>query len=391
MAKYLLKYEDAKLIAEKYNNNNFWESSYMIDEYKLSTFNYFICGWDDFENPLTDKPEVDAFDMRGTTFVFDENGKLWKRFFMLPKFFNINQVEATQYDKLKDKEILDAVSKEDGSLVAFMMLPNKRLFAKTIGSFVSEQSQNAYKFLYNDDEKVKFVKTVLLTGFTPLFEYVSGPNRIVLKYAKEDLRFLGLRDNSNAEWIPASNLRNKEKIPFNTPEFEENATLDDLMERAKIEENKEGWVIRFSDMMVKQKTSWYFKLHGLRTENIFREDYVIKNYLEETLDDLVSQLDPKEDEDAFDFVNKVKRSINNYIVHIDCKTDLLREKFIDEYKSYWHRFGKFENKEPYFGLAKILIDRPEEYNKRKIEMILKKTYRLKSAKEIIDRWENTSI
>lgn len=391
MSDYLLTYNDACLIAERYNNNNFRKFSHMINGYKVEAFDYFICGWDDFKNPLKEKPEVEAFDMRGTTFVFDKDGKLWKRFFMLPKFFNINQVEATQYGNLKYKEILNITAKEDGSLVAFMMTPDEKLFAKTIGSFVSEQSQLAYNFLYAWEEKVLYVKKVLGLGFTPLFEYVSGPNRIVLKYSSEDLRFLGLRDNNTGEWIPACNIKNKKKIPFNTPEYLENTTLDSLIEKAKTEENKEGWVVGFKDLMVKIKTAWYFRLHGLRTENVFREDYVIRNYLEESLDDIMSQLDPKEDVDAFEFVDRVVRSINNYMTQIDAKTLVLKKKFEEEYKSEWHYFAKFNNKEPYFGLSRTLIERPEEYRDKKIEMILKKTYRLKSAKELVERWENTAI
>ena len=391
MIDYLLTYKDACLIAERYNNNNFRKFSHMINGYKVEAFDYFICGWNDFKNPLPDKPEVEAFDMRGTTFVFDKDGKLWKRFFMLPKFFNINQVEATQYVNIKDKEILNITAKEDGSLVAFMMTPDEKLFAKTIGSFVSDQSQLAYSFLYKWEEKVLYVKNILKIGFTPLFEYVSGPNRIVLKYSKEDLRLLGLRDNNTGEWIPACDIKDQNKIPFNKPEFLKDTSLDFLIEKAKTEENKEGWVVGFKDLMIKIKTAWYFKLHGLRTENVFREDYVIRNYLEETLDDLMSQLDPKDDMDAFEFVNRAVGSINNYMSQIDAKTAALKKKFEEEYKSEWHYFAKFCHKEPYFGLSRTLIERPEEYRDKKIEMILKKTYRLKSAKELVDRWENTSI
>ena len=39
---YVLKYKDAQEIAQKYNNNNFWEFSFMKDGYKLSSFNYFF-------------------------------------------------------------------------------------------------------------------------------------------------------------------------------------------------------------------------------------------------------------------------------------------------------------------------------------------------------------
>lgn len=388
MPKYLLTYEDAREIAKRYNNNNFREFQYTIHGYKVAAFDYFICGWNDFTNPLQDKPHIHAFDMRGTTFVFGKDGKVWKRFFMLPKFFNLNQVEATQYDKLKNKKIIDITVKEDGSLVAFMKLPDNTIFSKTIGSFTSDQARLAYDFVMRDKRREDFVRMAIWAGYTPLFEYVSGPNRIVLKYSSEDLRFLGVRDNFYGKWMPASELQGTEKIPFNIPETEKGLSLYDLVEKAKVEENKEGWVVRLSDIMIKIKTQWYFNLHGIRTENVFREDYVIKNYLEQTLDDVLSQLDPKEDNDAFKFVAKVTGAIDNYISYIDECTTKLREKYYGTYKSNWLQFAKENSKEPYFGLSRNLIETPDDYNRRKVEMILKKAYKLKKAEQLIERWKN---
>jgi len=386
MRNYLITYEDAIEIAKRYNNNNFWEIQFLKNGYKLSSFNYFICGWDDFEKPLPQKPDINAFDMRGVTFVFNKDGSVWKRFLMLPKFFNINQVESTQYGNIKNKKIKNISIKEDGSLVAFMMLPDGKLFAKTIGSFASEQAESAYQYLYKWEEKVEFVKMVLNAGYTPLFEYVSGPNRIVLKYSEEDLRFLGLRDNFTGEWMPSSEMLS---VPFNIPSSENsNCSLDELIEKAKTEDNKEGWVVMFEDgQMVKIKTAWYFNLHGLRTMNVFREDFIIESYLKETLDDIMSQLNPEEDKDAFSFMNTVMGAINSYIKHIDQCTYKLKEKFEKEYNSEWHYFAKFCNKEPYFGLARSLIETPDEYHRRRTEMILKKSFRLKGAKDLIDRWK----
>jgi len=176
--KYILTYKDAQEICQKYNNNNFWEFNYIIDGYKLAAFNYFICGWNDFANPLPKRPEVNAFDLRGVTFVFSKDGSPWKTFFMLPKFFNLNQVDSTQYGIIKDKEICSITEKEDGSLVAFMVLPNGKLFAKTIGSFTSEQSKLAYSLLYTNEEHVIWVKEMLKTGCTPLFENFLNPDNM---------------------------------------------------------------------------------------------------------------------------------------------------------------------------------------------------------------------
>ena len=142
--------------------------------------------------------------------------------------------------------------------------------------------------------------------------------------------------------------------------------------------------------MIKIKTEWYFNLHGIRTMNIFREDYVIKNYLEEKLDDVISQLDDKEDLDAFKFVDRVKLAVDNYIKQIDDSVSKLAKVYEGEYKSNWHYFAKFNNKEAFFGLAVSAIQRPDDFNRRKIEFVINKTKHLKKAQSFVDKWSGTS-
>ena len=391
MKDYLLTYEDAQEIVKYYKNFHFSEHQHMINGYKVSAFDYFICGYNDFANPLPHNPSINAFDMRGTTFVFNKDGSLWRKYMMLPKFFNLNQVETTQYLNVKDKKISHISAKEDGSLVTFMMTPDGKLFAKTIRGFTNDQSVGAYNLLYEWEDHVIWVKNLLNSGLTPLFEYVSWDNRIVLKYSKAELRFIGARDNHNGRFFPASKM-NQYYIPktmYSIPE--EYSTLDELIERAKTEENIEGWVVMFEDgMMIKIKTAWYFNIHGIRTDHIFREDYIIKNYYQETLDDVVSQLDPEEDKDALDFVDMVTGAINNYSANIDVLVGGLYNLWT-EYKNTggeeaWGDFATKYHKEAYFGFVKIW-DNPIEYKKRKIELILARTYRLKSAQFIVDRWK----
>jgi T4 RnlA family RNA ligase len=359
----------------------------MKNGYKLSSFNYFICGWDDFAKPLPSKPHINAFDMRGVTFVFNKDGSLHERFLMLPKFFNINQVESTQYGNVKDKKIKSITTKEDGSLIAVMRLPDNTLFAKTIGSFDNEQIEAAMKFLKDNHIYELFCRVQLDAGYTPLFEYVSWDNRIVLKYSKPELRLIGARNNKTGEFHTSADFDCIDANIIIAENFK-NLSLDELIEKAKTEENKEGWVVMFEDgQLIKIKTEWYFNLHGLRTMNVFREDYIIANYLGQTLDDIMSQLDPAEDNDAFIFVETVTDAINNYINHIDECTKSLKEKFVNEYRSEWRYFAKFCNKEPYFGLSRTLIETPEEYRRRRNEMIIKNAFRLKGAKNIVDRWK----
>ena len=102
MKYYLPKYEEAKAIAEKYDNFQFYEKEQGVDGYSIRTFNYRLVGYNDFKHPLGEDSEVSAFELRGLSYVFNEDGSLFKRYLLMNKFFNLNQVETTLYDNMKD-------------------------------------------------------------------------------------------------------------------------------------------------------------------------------------------------------------------------------------------------------------------------------------------------
>ena len=389
--KYLLTYKDAQSIVAKYNNHQFAEKNFRIDGYKLATFNYFLCGPNDFENPLGEDSDVEAYDMRGTTFTFDLDGKLVDTFYMLPKFFNLNQVDSTQYNVVKDKKIVNISVKEDGSLIGIMRLPNRKLFCKTMGGFDNDQSVAAYDLIHKNPSHLVWIHDLIDFGYTPLFEYVSFDNRIVLKYTEKQLRYIGARDNLTAEFIPANSKLAEglfcEGIPDSIASISnEDFTLDELIQKSKTEEDKEGWVIMFEDgQTIKTKTEWYFNLHGIRTENIFREDYVIRNYLENKLDDIVAQLDNETDSDAIEFIEKVCLSMDNLLNDIDSKLEKLYKCFTIEFDSNWPVFATENSGEAYFSLFKFYADDAESYKEQKIQMIIRRSNKLNKARFLVEK------
>jgi len=269
-----------------------------------------------------------------------------------------------------------------------MNTPDRIVFAKTIGSFDNEQSNAAMK-LYNDNPEMAItINAYLYMGFTPLFEYVSWDNRIVLKYGAPELRLLGMRNNKTGEFVPGYRVENP-RCKFAAPL--EGKTLDELIEMSKTEEDVEGWVVEFEDgQFIKLKLEWYFNLHGIRTMNVFREDWVIKNYLEENLDDAIGQLDEKEDVDAFKFMDRVTKAVDNYITVIDKGVAKLVKIYEDKYNSDWNAYATFNNNEAFFGLSVTAIQSPETYNKKKIDFIINKTKHLNKSKFFVDKWSEES-
>jgi hypothetical protein len=170
-------------------------------------------------------------------------------------------------------------------------------------------------------------------------------------------------------------------------------SLDELEIMMKTATDMEGVVVEFDDeQLVKYKTAWYFNLHGIRTVNIFREDYVIKNYLTENLDDVTQELNKTDDSDAFRFIDRVKEAVNNWSAYIDEKVEELVNTYNSSfYFGNWAKFATDKHKAAFFGLARIKIETPEIYNRRKIDYMLAKTKHLTDAKNIIEKYESTNF
>ena len=314
--KYQITYKDALKICEAYKNFNFYATEHMFDKYKVVTFNYFLCEYKNFVRPLENEPQINARDMRGVTFVFNEDGTLYKRFLMLEKFFNVNQVEETQINVLKSKKIKNVTIKEDGSLIAFMQLPNGEIFAKTQAGFTNEQSSNAMQ-LYNHQKGVKgLVDEALEANLTPLFEYVAYDNRIVLKYSKKELRLIGVRDNKYGEFFSAAytagdimTIEERWGVPYvKSMKFNSLDEIDALM---KTSTDMEGVVVEFEDgMLVKWKTNWYWNAHQFR-DDINRENNLIKMIINNTIDDFLSTIDEPE---YMKQIKDIQTIINDYFI-----------------------------------------------------------------------------
>lgn len=384
--KNLLTYDDAIRICNAYNNENFYKNETLIEGYKVVTFNYFMCAPEWFEIPIASDLDLSAYDMRGITFVFNKDGSIFQRYLMLPKFFNFNQIEQTTLENLKEKEISYVTVKEDGSLIGFMKLPNGNVFAKTKNGFSNEQCENSMK-LYNENLSIKrFVNDMIDLGFTPLFEYVAFDNRIVLKYKERELRLIGIRSNENGDFIHSSQFKNSLSrygiLGIDAVNIE---TLDELIERCKTEKNIEGYVVYFTDnTIVKFKTSWYFNAHAIRTENVFREDYIVKKYLTETLDDVMQELDREYDKDAFEFIDMIIIATNNWIHHINNLTDEL----VKLYNGNFTEFATKYNRKPFFNFAKIKLLNPKDYKEKRTEYMLFNTRKLNMARNIIEKFKN---
>jgi RNA ligase len=312
----LPSYEDCVKMCER-KNSPFYEVKTIVDGFTVSLFNYRLADNTDFDTKHSKE-------MRGITFVFNEDGSLFKRYVLLEKFFNMNQTVESAYDVVKNYKIKFVNNKEDGSIASFVKLPNGKIVGKSKMGFNNDQATGINRVFKNNSKVREFVERMLDLDIVPIFEYVAPTNRIVLRYSNEELILLKLRDNKTGKHL---NIKDYVSGDIKIANFEsEYKNLDELIEYVKGAVDKEGVIVQSEkpsgeDFFFKLKTPWYISLHGLLTEDVFRENRLINLILEEKVDDVLGQIGDDADLrlKIFSMMNVVKddvKRIESEILHM---------------------------------------------------------------------------
>lgn len=380
-------YDDCVEMCSK-EDSAFYESKFVIDGFNISVFNYRLAQYKDFVNPIEGRPEVKAYEMRGLTFVFNTDGSIFKRFILLEKFFNLNQVPETMYSVVKDYKIKYVNNKEDGSIASFIQLPNGKILGKSKMGFDNEQANGINRIYKNREDINQFVNWCLENDITPIFEYVAPANRIVLKYLTEDLILLRMRDTKTGKHIDMKDYLDKIGTIRMAPFEDDMMGLDELTEVIAKQVDKEGVIVQTTDntgkdFFFKIKTPWYCERHGLLTNDIYREHVIIKYILEDKIDDILGQI-PEDEVDAHNRINKiiqiVRESLDQKVHELKDSFDIFVKMGRDR-KSYAIKYYK---KEPNFGYVMQMEKGVDPYDLAK-KWLRDKTDKLLIAREFLKK------
>lgn len=384
MKYHLLTYEQSQDIVKSNPEMCFFETKHVVDGYNISIFLYKLSWYDNFKCPLPHDLSIEANEMRGTCYVFNEDGTLFKRYLMLDKFWNLNQVSETLYQNVKDLKISSIQAKEDGSLIRFIKLPNGKIIPKTKGSLSApEQLDLVNEIMLNNKELMRLVEMSLNNDIALFFELTSFKNKIVLDYKTTDLILLKARDENTGEYIDIENFK---EYAVTVP-VKYNYTLDEMIELSTTLEGIEGWVIQFENgFLVKLKTDWYRRMHRLLTESLNRENDIIILILNETIDDVISEV-PEDQVEKRLFVEDIIKKVNQYMseTYHDINT-FMQDKFINECNSNVKEFAIKYAKTERFNFSAIMSvvnGQGDIYDYLK-KHLLSKTLRLENAREFIN-------
>ncbi len=267
----------------------------VADKGDYKVVNYVVNKEDTFPE-VTDVNSAILRECRGI--IFDRHGKILSRPYH--KFFNVGEREETSINAIAAEmgvSNFKFLEKLDGSMVRPLVIDGKVFWATKMG--ITDTGENAREFVEWHDRDVpvgseRLTYTQLALDFyrvklTPIFEWVSPKDRIIIDYGMPKLILTAVRDNFTGRYLSYENLVYTSEIysvpvvaAYDKPTDNLHETLEDI----KGEQDSEGYVVRFDNgSMVKIKNEWYVTIHRSK-DIVSNERLVVKAILEDVVDDL---------------------------------------------------------------------------------------------------------
>jgi RNA ligase len=323
-------------------------------------FNYAFSMPDLFPSPTTGDPALDREyailrECRGLTFY--KTGEVAARKFH--KFFNVNEKPETQQQVIDWNVPHIVLSKEDGSMITPVRNGDTIEWHTKMGK--TEVADKVLGFISRNPQYVRFAEFCLDNEITPLFEWCSRSQRIVLDYPEDNLILLAARDNLTGEYSWYSELTSwGHDHGFDVVE-NHGHDLEDVTSFLNLShalQGIEGFVIRFhTGHMVKVKTDEYCAIHGTISD-LVNEKNVLNLLVSNTLDDAIPLLAPEDQDRVMTFARDFHDGLNDTVLRIA----YLAQKGTDGRPSQ-HEFAEWvkDNVEPIlaphvFRFARMPVD-----------------------------------
>ena len=286
-------------------------------------------------------PEVDSEaaairrECRGL--IFDLDGRLVSRPFH--KFFNVGERDETQQHLLDLSRPHKILEKLDGSMIRPIPFASGYRLATKAG--VTDVALQSEVFVAERPEYDEFIRHELSHGHTPIFEWCSRKQRIVLDYPEDRLVLTAIRVNDTGEYLSLDWARefiaaNKEfrgvEVVQEFPAGVDSMTR--LLAQADGDEQIEGWIIRFDDgHMVKLKADWYVLRHKSK-DQLSREKNVVAMIAGEAADDVKALLIEEDRKRLEQFSEQFWQGFNAYVRDLVARIDALKAEAGGDRKTF---------------------------------------------------------
>lgn len=288
-----------------------------IDRGDHLIFNYAISFNEVWQVPETgmDREHAILRECRGLTFMKD--GRIVARKFH--KFFNVNEKPETQLDKIDWSVPHVILEKLDGSMITPFEAPpyetdSDMHWCTKLG--MTEVAEKVKPFIKANPHYNDFARKCLEYSLTPMFEFCSMKQRIVIAYPKDRLVLTAIRNNLTGEYYTyeqCEEFAHQYNIELVKKRDSTNSTPSELIEYIRSLENEEGVVVSFENgHKVKIKADQYCMIHGT-VSDIVSEKKVINMIVEGNIDDAIPLLPEDGQKQVEDFVQKFNQGISETI------------------------------------------------------------------------------
>lgn len=248
------------------------------------------------------------------------------------KFFNVNERDETQdhvVDLSRDHYILE---KLDGSMIAPFIVNGEMIWGTKMGA--TDVAKPVEEFVRTHPDYFDMCRLLLEDGFTPIFEWCSRKQRIVLDYKEDQLILTAIRYTSRGDYVDYKYMSRVAEA-YNIPvvrQFDPQTDMKAFLEYVRDLEDLEGFVVRFSDgHMLKLKCHWYLQIHKAK-EAILQDRNIVELILDDKLDDIKAHL-PAEDRDRLTyFESRINARIMDRSAHLSDATN--REQYDGDRKYF---------------------------------------------------------
>ena len=264
---------------------------------------------------------------RGLTFYQD--GTVAARKFH--KFFNLNERPETEFRKIDWTQTHVILEKLDGSMITPFQMPDGEIQWHTkMGK--TDVADFVIPFVKENPQYNELAFELTRSCLTPILEFCSRKNRIVIDHPKDRLVLLAVRNNQTGEYwtydrlLSLSKNHNIELVRQYEGTVE---TMEKFVEDTRDEKDIEGYVIAFADgHRLKIKCDVYVTLHKAVSQ-LQQEKDVWRLILEDKIDDLKAILMDDQRDRIELFETDLWKSVNK-LIDIVKERDLFSKRELDK-------------------------------------------------------------
>lgn len=246
---------------------------------------------------------------------FAPNGLLISR--PLHKFFNYGEKPKETVDTNHGK-VFVIQEKLDGSMIHPCLIRGEIRWMTRAG--LTDVSRQAEEFVKNKDNYTKIAKYCIDNGLTPIFEWCSPKNVIVINYSEDSLVLTAIRNNFTGKYGVTDNYANYFGIRTACT-----YTPDTRINLVNSWTDTEGIVVTYENgYKIKIKTDEYVKKHKFRS-SLEQEKDMLSVVLNNNVDDMLPFLD----KEMYKRVSTYRENMRLFLLDLELKVISALENFRD--------------------------------------------------------------